>query len=375
MSVMVKPGRAKPMPLREQLRLPNNPLRAVLESTNANMFVADLDLTLIWMNRKAEQTMQGLAPTMRSAFGLELGSVLGGSIHRFHADPARIERILADPAALPRESVFTFGGVTLRTQINAVTTELGERLGYVVVWDNVTARNAAADSALADVIGATASIVERTNQGTSSAERTAALAQTAAAATEELRAAVSEISRSTEGSADQVRQAVAATKGGVDKLRDLQSAGREIGEFLRLITGLAEQTKMLALNANIEAARAGDAGRGFAVVADEVKNLASTTAASISDIESRIEKIQGSTLAGFEALAEIARLIDQVDDSHTTVAAAIEEQSAVTGEIARAMSEIADAARSTADSSAAAATAVASVSDQTDRLHKLIMAS
>jgi methyl-accepting chemotaxis protein len=378
MATLTRPGasrRAGVASLHAQLTTQDGPLRAVLESLNANVFVADPDLNLIWMNRKAAVTLKALAPEMRSAFGLDIGSVLGGSIHRFHRDPARIERILKDPASMPREATFSFGGVTLRTLINAVTDESGDRLGFVVAWDNVTERNARADQAVRQVVGATHEIVERVAVGVENAQRNAAHAQTAAAATEQLRAAVSEISRSTVSSADQVRRAVAATAEGVEKLRDLEGAGREIGEFLRLITGLAEQTKMLALNANIEAARAGEAGRGFAVVADEVKNLAGTTAASITDIESRILAIQGSTMAGFEALEEIKRLVDSIDESHSTVAAAIEEQSVVTAEIARAISDIAEGAHSNRETLDAAAAAVQGVADQAGLLHQMILSS
>lgn len=259
--------------------------------------------------------------------------------------------------------------------INAITDEAGERHGFVVQWDNVSERNRTADIAVREVLEATTGIAASVDESAATADHNAGNAQTAAAATEELRSAVADISRSTTASAELVRRAVAATKDGVEKLRDLESAGREIGEFLRLITGLAEQTKMLALNANIEAARAGDAGRGFAVVADEVKNLAGTTAASITDIESRIHAIQDSTSAGFAALAEIEQLVDKIDESHATVAAAIEEQSAVTAEIARAVAEIADSARTNTEVLARVTDAVNGMSDQAQALHSLLVSS
>ncbi len=107
--------------LRAALGDNSNPLLAALNSLHANCFVADLDLNLIWMNRLAAVTLQDLAPKIQSSFGVSLHDLLGGSIHRFHQDPGRIERILDDPSALPRTAVFSFGGVTLRTMINAVT--------------------------------------------------------------------------------------------------------------------------------------------------------------------------------------------------------------------------------------------------------------
>jgi len=108
MAVLTRSTRSKTgRSLQQLLGDGDAPLRAVLDSVFVNCFVADLDLTLIWMNRKATVTLQGLGPAIQDAFGLNLGQVLGGSIHRFHQDPARVERILHEPGALPREAVFT----------------------------------------------------------------------------------------------------------------------------------------------------------------------------------------------------------------------------------------------------------------------------
>jgi methyl-accepting chemotaxis protein len=354
---------------------PVNPLRATLESLFANCFVADLDLNIVFVNKKAQSTMRELEPALRSSFGVDVSGLLGGSIHRFHKDPARIERILADPSALPREAVFSFGGTTLRTMINAITDGSGARHGYVVMWDNVSERNAQADAAYREVESVSATLHGATDQVIQVAATTSEQADTAAAATEQLRAAVAEIARSSSAASTQVRDAVSATADGVVRLRNLQSSSNEIGDFLRLITGVAEQTKMLALNATIEAARAGEAGKGFAVVADEVKQLAGTTSASITDIESRIEAIQRAADDGVEALSQIEQLIDRISESQDTVAAAIEEQSAVTSEIAQAISGIAGGARETADQSSRIGASMATMVRQTASLHEMITKS
>ena len=352
-----------------------HPLTATLDSLNANCFVADLDLTLVWMNRKAARTVRLVGPAVRQSFGMSVEELLGGSIHRFHKDPARIERILADPAALPREAVFSFGGITLRTQIDAITDSAGVRCGYVVVWDNVSERNARADRAIGDVDGASERLRGIVGHIVDVARSNSSASDTAATATDELRAAVAEIARSSSSAVEQVRAAVVATEAGADTLRDLQRSSTEIGDFLRLITGVAEQTKMLALNATIEAARAGEAGKGFAVVADEVKQLAGTTSASIGDIEARIAAIQQFADRGVEALEHIAQLVGAINESQSTVAAAIEEQSAVTSEIARALAEIAGGARDTASQSASIEDAVTEVGTQTRTLHQIILES
>src|SRR5207302_9996194 len=113
----------------------------------------------------------------------------------------------------------------------------------------------------------------------------------------------------------------------------------EIGEVIKVITSIAQQTNLLALNATIEAARAGEAGKGFAVVANEVKELAKQTAKATDDISRKITAIQADTKGAVEAIGQIGQIIDQINDIQNTIATAVEEQTAVTGEISRNVAE------------------------------------
>ncbi len=133
-------------------------------------------------------------------------------------------------------------------------------------------------------------------------------------------------------------QSVVATTGTMNKLGD---SSREIGDVVRLITSIAEQTNLLALNATIEAARAGDAGKGFAVVADEVKQLAQETARATEDISKRVETIQEDADQATKAITEIAGVITRINEFQTTIASAVEEQTATTQAINAGVSEAA----------------------------------
>jgi methyl-accepting chemotaxis protein len=124
----------------------------------------------------------------------------------------------------------------------------------------------------------------------------------------------------------------------------LGESSTEIAEVVKVITSIAEQTNLLALNATIEAARAGEAGKGFAVVATEVKELAQETARATEDIARRVQTIQGDTAGAVDAIAEISTIIGRINDYQLTIASAVEEQSATTGEMNRNVAEAATGA-------------------------------
>ncbi|WP_035996680.1 methyl-accepting chemotaxis protein, partial [Bradyrhizobium yuanmingense] len=173
------------------------------------------------------------------------------------------------------------------------------------------------------------------NAVASAAEETSVNVQTVSAGTEQLSSSIQEISRQVVTSAEIAKKAVdeaGATDATVQSLAD--SASR-ISVVVDLIQTIASQTNLLALNATIEAARAGEAGRGFAVVASEVKSLASQTAKATDEIRTQIASMQSVTTSAVGAIQGIGRIIGEINDVTTTIAAAVEEQGAATREIAR----------------------------------------
>ncbi|BFU43112.1 methyl-accepting chemotaxis protein [Krasilnikovia sp. MM14-A1004] len=180
---------------------------------------------------------------------------------------------------------------------------------------------------------------------------------TVAIGSDEMGASIREIAQNAGEAAAVAAEAVSVAQATNETVGKLGTSSAEVGNVVKLITAIAEQTNLLALNATIEAARAGEAGKGFAVVASEVKDLAQETAKATEDISQRVEAIQADTSSAVKAIEQIAGIIDRISEYQTLIAAAVEEQTATTGEMGRNVTEAAESSREIATTIASVAQA------------------
>ena len=220
--------------------------------------------------------------------------------------------------------------------------------------------------------------------------KNAGSASTASAETKQKAEAGAQVVEKAVQSIEQVHQMSLELK---DDMAQLNEHAQDITRIMNVISDIADQTNLLALNAAIEAARAGEAGRGFAVVADEVRKLAEKTMASTNDVGNAIKAIQESTAKSMEgvdkavqrigeatelasqsgaALQEIVATVEATADQVNAIATASEEQSAASEEINQSIVQVNDMSRQTAEAMAEAAKAVSDLAAQAQGLTDLI---
>jgi methyl-accepting chemotaxis protein len=335
---------------------------SMMEQAPINVMFANKELVVEYVNPASVKTLKQIEHLLP----VKGDQVIGQNIDIFHKDPSYQRGLLADPKNLPRKANIQVGTETLDLLASAIYDKSKNFLGTMVTWSVITARlaaekrekemteslkqtlnvvnqNAQALSAASEELSSVAQQMssnseETTNQSdvsAAAAEQVSKNVATVATAAEQMSASTKEIAKNASEAARVASTAVRVAEETSKTVNKLGESSVEIGKVIKVITSIAQQTNLLALNATIEAARAGEAGKGFAVVANEVKELAKQTASATELIGQKIEAIQADTKGSVEAITHISSIIRQINDIQNTTASAVEEQTATTAEIAR----------------------------------------
>jgi methyl-accepting chemotaxis protein len=302
---------------------------------------------LLWATRSVVRPLGGIVAGMHKLASGEFDLVLPGLGRRDEigamaqaVEAFKLKAIeKAGHEAAAKEAEAQAAAAARKAEMHKLADGFAAAVGGIV--QSVSSASAELETA-AGTLRRTAEVTqERSGSVAAASEQASANVQTVASATEEMTSSVNEISRQVQESSRIATQAVRQAQQTDTRINELSKAAGRIGDVVKLITAIAEQTNLLALNATIEAARAGEAGRGFAVVASEVKQLASQTAKATDEIGTQIAGMQAATQDSVAAIQEIGGTIGRISEIAATIAAAVEEQGAATQEIARNVGEAA----------------------------------
>lgn len=347
-------------------RIMNSRYASMSDNSPIGIIFADTNLIIRYMNPSSIKMLK----TLQQFVPVPVDSMVGKSIDTFHKSPSDQQSLLYDPKNLPRKATISLGTETLDLLVRAIYDRDGNYLGPIVTWAVITeklaqeAREKDMSSHLQVVLtkvsenstamaAASQELSSFSVQMSANADETATQSNVVAAASEqvssnvetvatgiiEMSASIKEIAKNAAEAARVATMAVKVAESTNSTIAKLGESSAEIGKVIKVITSIAQQTNLLALNATIEAARAGEAGKGFAVVANEVKELAKETAKATEDIGQKIDAIQSDTKGAVVAIGEICSVINQINDISSTIASAVEEQTATTNEISRNVNE------------------------------------